>query len=180
MTLRPDDFARLYRTHAQTLLLHFQRRVHDPEVARDLLAETFERAIAAGPGYRGRSERALHGWLWTIARNVLADQGRRDDGDRGREDRLRSLHTPLTTGEIERVEELAGLAALRASVERGMAALPDDQREAVRLRVVEDRPYEEIAAVMDTTVEATRARVSRGLRALGVAIEDEHQAWKDQ
>ncbi|HVR04702.1 MAG TPA: sigma factor, partial [Solirubrobacteraceae bacterium] len=74
MELTPDHFTILYRRHAQSLLLYFQRRVHDAELARDLLAECFEAAIAGGPGFRGDSEDELSGWLWAIARNTLAEQ----------------------------------------------------------------------------------------------------------
>jgi RNA polymerase sigma-70 factor, ECF subfamily len=61
-----------------------------------------------------------------------------------------------------------------------LAELPDDQREAVRLRVLEDVPYQEIARRMKITAQVARARVSRGLRALNLALQDERQAWREQ
>ncbi|HEY2536286.1 MAG TPA: sigma-70 family RNA polymerase sigma factor [Solirubrobacteraceae bacterium] len=173
----PDDFTRLYRRHAQSLLLYFQRRVHEPELARDLLAETFASAIAGGLGFRGSTDAELSGWLWGIARNALAEQRRRDEGERGRRRRLGRARPGLTDREIERVEELAGIADLREAVVQHMARLPDEQREALRLRVLEDLPYSEIAARMSTTQNTVRARVSRGLRALNAALKDEHRAW---
>jgi RNA polymerase sigma-70 factor, ECF subfamily len=179
MPLTPDDYVRLYRRHAQTLLLYFQRRVHEPELARDLLAETFEAAIAGGPRFRGSTEDELSGWLWSIARNTLADQRRREHGERGRRRRLARVRIALSDREIERVEELAGLAELREAVARRLATLPEDQREAVRLRVLEDMPYSEIASKMEISPENARARVSRGLRTLNVALRDQHQAWRN-
>lgn len=173
----PDDFTRLYRRHAQSLLLYFQRRVHEPELARDLLAETFASAIAGGPGFRGSSDTELSGWLWGIARNALAEQRRREQGERGRRRRLGRARMALTDREIERIEELAGIADLRESVAQRLAQLPHEQREALRLRVLEDLPYSEIAARMSTSQDTVRARVSRGLRALNVALRDEHRAW---
>jgi DNA-directed RNA polymerase specialized sigma24 family protein len=44
--------------------------------------------------------------------------------------------------------------------------LPPEQREAVQARVVEERPYSEIAAAMSCSELVVRQRVSRGLRAL--------------
>ena len=44
--------------------------------------------------------------------------------------------------------------------------LSHDQREAMTLRVIEGRPYEEIARTLSCTEQAARARVSRGLRRL--------------
>ena len=174
----PDDFTRLYRRHAQSLLLYFQRRVHEPDLARDLLAETFESAIAAGPRVRGSSDRELSGWLWNIARNALAEQGRREQGERSRRRRLGRARAARTDREIERVEELAASAELREVVARRLAALPVQQREAVHLHVLEDMPYSEVAARMNTSSDTARARVSRGLRALSTEIRDEHHAWK--
>lgn len=175
----PDDFTRLYRRHAQSLLLYFQRRVHEPELARDLLAETFESAIAGAEGFRGSSDSELSGWLWGIARNLLADHRRREQGELSRQERLGRARPALSDREIERVEELAGIASLRESVAQHLAQLPEEQREAVRMRVLEDLPYRTIAMRMNTTMQTVRARVSRGLRSLNVALEDEHQAWKE-
>jgi RNA polymerase sigma factor (sigma-70 family) len=174
----PDDFIRLYRVHAQTLLVYFQRRVHDPELARDLLADTFESAIGAGPDFRGSSERELSGWLWSIARNTLAEQHRRELGELDRSRRMPRARAALSDREIERIEELAGISQLRDAVTLRLAELPQEQRDAVRMRVLDDLPYEEIAARMNSSADTARARVSRGLRALNVALEDEHDAWR--
>lgn len=178
MELTPEDYTRLYRRHAQALLLYFQRRVHEPELAGDLLAETFASAIAGGPGFRGESEDELSGWLWSIARNTLGDQRRREEGDQARVRRLGHSRIALTDREIERIEELAGIADLRESVAQRLSELPFDQREAVRLRVLDDLPYEAIARSMRTTADTARARVSRGLRSLNIALAQEHRAWR--
>jgi RNA polymerase sigma-70 factor (ECF subfamily) len=45
-------------------------------------------------------------------------------------------------------------------------ALPQDQREAVRLRVLDERTYAEISQRLGVSEQTARARVSRGLRAL--------------
>lgn len=174
----PDDYTRLFRRHAQPLLLHFQRRVNDPELAAELLADTFESAIAAGHSFRGESELELSGWLWAIARNALADHFRRRESERVRRRRMGRVRPALTDREIERIEELAGIAELREAVSARLRELPSDQREAVRMRVLEELPYEQIAITGNTSAETARARVSRGLRALNIALMDEHEAWR--
>jgi RNA polymerase sigma factor (sigma-70 family) len=178
MAPTPDDYTRLYRRHAQSLLLYFQRRVHEPELARDLLAETFESAITAGSSFRGSTEAELSGWIWSIARNELAEQYRRERTERDRRRRLPSSRAALSDREIERIEELAGIADLRDAVTASLAELPAEQREAVRMRVLEDLPYQEIAERMSTSADTARARVSRGLRALNLALASEHEAWR--
>jgi RNA polymerase sigma-70 factor (ECF subfamily) len=42
--------------------------------------------------------------------------------------------------EYERIEELAGLAELRERVTAAIQAMPAESRDALRLRVVEERP----------------------------------------
>ena len=54
-----------------------------------------------------------------------------------------------------------------------MAALPEGQREAVRLRVIDDRSYRETAEELGTTEVVARARVSRGLRKIAGDLEAE-------
>ena len=84
----------------------------------------------------------------------------------------------LSDREIERVEELAGIAELREAVVQRLAELPEEQREAVRMRVLEDMSYLEIAERMEINLDTARARVSRGLRALNIALGEKHRAWK--
>ena len=54
-----------------------------------------------------------------------------------------------------------------------LAKLTSDQRDALELRVVQELPYHEVARRLGTTEATARARVSRGLRALGAALEPE-------
>jgi DNA-directed RNA polymerase specialized sigma24 family protein len=46
------------------------------------------------------------------------------------------------------------------------------------MRVLEDLTYHEIAERMSTSADTARARVSRGLRALNIALASEHDAWR--
>ena len=57
----------------------------------------------------------------------------------------------------------------RSGVE--LARLSVEQREALRLRVVEERSYAEAASLLGVSEQAVRARVSRGLRSLAGALE---------
>jgi RNA polymerase sigma factor (sigma-70 family) len=180
MAPTPDDFTHLYRRHAQALLVYFQRRVHEPELAADLLAETFELAIRGARTFRGATEDELSGWLWSIARNVLGDQDRRRHSERRRARRLGRDRISLSDREIERIEELAGLDTLGEAISQRLALLPEDQREAVRLRVLEEVSYAEIARRMNTSADTARARVSRGLRALSISLRDDHSAWRQE
>ena len=47
-----------------------------------------------------------------------------------------------------------------------LESLPSPQREAVRARVIDDRPYGEIAAELACSESVVRQRVSRGVRTM--------------
>ena len=73
-------------------------------------------------------------------------------------------------GDLEAVEERLSLpeATLQAARE-----LPAGERELLRLRVVEERPYREIAERLGCSEQAARLRVSRALRRLHATFEGE-------
>lgn len=60
------DFQRLYRSERDALLAYLARRTADPELALELLAETFAQAVASQRRFRGDSEAA---WLYGIAKH---------------------------------------------------------------------------------------------------------------
>jgi RNA polymerase sigma-70 factor (ECF subfamily) len=170
---RPDAFGEFYQRHAETLLRFFARRTFDLEGAADLTAETFAEAFASRTRFHdmGAEGSAAASWLYGIGRHQLSRFFRAG----GVEDRARKrLGMPareLAQEDFERIEELADLESLRRAVADALQALSEDQREATRLRVVEGRTYEEVAAALGCTQDTARARVSRGLRRLAEELE---------
>ncbi|EHN11844.1 RNA polymerase ECF-subfamily sigma factor [Patulibacter medicamentivorans] len=176
--LDPDGITRLYRRHARSLLVFFQRRVDDPEGAVDLLADTFARVVERREQFRGSTEAELSGWLWRIAQSELGAAEHRIDQERRGRSAIAVERRALSDREIERIDDLAGMRDLRAAVSRHLAELPAETREAVLLHVVEERPYAEVAQRLGLRPDAARARVSRGLRILGRLLRDDRDAWE--
>jgi len=171
MRRREADIAELYRRHGRELLLFLVRRTADPETALDLWAETFAQATAGRRRFRGRTEDEAAAWLYGIAKRQLAQFYRRGSAERRALERLEIERPPMTPEvEAELVRE-AGLAEVRREVAAAIAALSPDVRDAVALRVVDELPYADVAARLAITEAAARARVSRGLRALGSALD---------
>jgi RNA polymerase sigma-70 factor (ECF subfamily) len=166
LPLEADDISALYRGHARTLLIFFARRVYDPEAAVDLVAETFAAAFAGRGRFEGADEADAMAWIYGIARHQLSHFYRRGRVERAALARLGVAPRALTEPEYERIEDLAGLAPLRAAVAAALERLPGDQRQAVELRVVHERSYAEVAEALRISEQAARARVSRGLRRL--------------
>src|SRR5690348_3418328 len=153
----PDAFGTFFRRHVRGVLAFFRRRGANAEVALDLTAETFAAALEASPRYELRPEPARN-WLYGIAWNKLHEAqrlGRADDAVRRA---LGMAPIVLTDEGLERIEALAGSPALEL-----MDALPAEQRDAVRARVVDGREYQEIADALRCSSSVVRQRVSRGL-----------------
>ena len=162
----PDAFAEFYDAYAERVLLYFARRVLDVDTAFDLLSETFAKALERRHQFRGRTPEEEQGWLFSIARSELSHFWRDGRVERTALARLGVGSPGLSDPEIERIEQLAGLSAVAAPLADAMAALPEDQRRAVELRVIEEYGYGEVAVILEISEQTARARVSRGLRAL--------------
>jgi RNA polymerase sigma-70 factor (ECF subfamily) len=167
----PQGFVDLYRRESEMVLMFCARRVLDPETALDLTAETFAQAFRSRGSFRGGTEQEARAWLLTIARRQIARFFRRGALSRRALERLRIQMPVLDAGEAEEIERRAGLPLLRAALGEELARLTTEQRQALQLRVVEERPYDEVARVLGITEATARARVSRGLRALAGGLE---------
>jgi RNA polymerase sigma-70 factor (ECF subfamily) len=166
-----EEFARLYEAHSMRLVAFFARRTDDKQVALDLTGETFANAFLSRRRFRGTSEEQALGWLFAIATRQLSSYWRRGYAERRAVMRVGVEIRGVDDEESARIIELAGLAELRAALEAELARLPRATQDALRLRVVEERNYHEVAQQLGTTETAVRARVSRGLRALAAALD---------
>jgi RNA polymerase sigma factor (sigma-70 family) len=166
----PASFAAFYEAYADRVLAFLVRRVIDPELAFDLLSETFAKALASRDQFRGNSAGEEQGWLFAIARSELYMYWRTGNIERSALARYAITVPELSDQEHERIEALAGLSGASETLLDAMSALPADQRRAVELRVLEDLSYPDLAATLDVSEATARARVSRGLRALGRAV----------
>ncbi len=162
----PDAFAAFYDAYAERVLLFLVRRVLDVDTAFDLLSETFATALERRHQFRGASVEEEQGWLFSIARSELSHFWRDGRVERIALARLGVGVPALSDPEIERIEQLAGINDLVPALQDAMAALPEDQRRAVVLRVVEEHGYAEVATMLGVSEQTARARVSRGLRSL--------------
>lgn len=176
------DFEELYLAMAKSTLVFFTRRTADPEIGRDLWAETWARAYESRTRFRGTTQAEREGWVMGIGRKVLASYYKRGAVHRRAMGRLGLERPLLGDADIERLERVAGLQLLRDELRNALADIPAQQREALRLRIVDGHDYSEVARRMGVSEDAARARVSRGLRALASLVDIgasdfEHGEW---
>ena len=158
-----EDF---YLETVEGLLRWFRRRTAAGDVASDLCAETYSKALASIDRYDASKAPAPSAWLYGIAKNELRTYARRS---RVAETARRRLS--IEVGAMH--EDDLDLVAIRVDLERftgplgdGMRSLSAKVRDAVILRVVEQLPYAEVARRAGCSEVAARARVARGLSQL--------------
>ena len=148
------------------------RYVRDPELALDITQEAFIKAYRALPRFRGDS--AFYTWMYRIAvntaKNHLAAQRRRPmDIELDMQDPEQyELHAKLK--ETDTPEGVTLSNELLETVERAIAALPEDLRTAIILRELEGMSYEEIAQTMECPVGTVRSRIFRARDAISNKI----------
>jgi len=168
---RPQRFVALYDRTLPGLLAYFARRTLDAQVAADLAAETLAEAYASRGRFRDRGEGSAAAWLYTIARRKLGRYLRRLRVEDAARRRLGMERIELGPEDIERIEALIDFEHIGREVRDAFGELRADQREALRLRVIDGRSYREIAAVLGCSEDVVRARVSRGLKRLAAQLE---------
>jgi len=167
----PVAFVELYRRHAEDVLRYFARRTLDPEAAAELTAETFAEAYASRRNYRDTGANGV-AWLYGIARHQLGRFFRTGTIDAAARRRIGIAREALPADDYERIEELVDLAPIREALAEALETLADEQRDALRLRVIDGLGYAEVAERLGCAEAAARQRVSRGLRRIALVLQE--------
>ncbi len=167
----PAAFRIVYDRHVVRVHAFLLRRTGDAAAAFELTAETFARAWLSLGRFTDRGDGAGP-WLFGIARNVLAGSVR----DRAIEQRARR-GLGLEAAEGVAAPRDAWLVGLDADLAAALAALPDAQRRAVEIRVLDGSDYAEVGRALEISPGAARVRVHRGLASLRRLVRgDRHPA----
>ena len=134
----------------------------DPHDADDLVQIAVERALVRSGQLR--EDGRLSSWMFGILRNAWIDETR----TRGRRNQI---FAPEEAG--EHVGDASSESHAEAlSVQDAMARLPDEQRMAVGLVLVEGLSYKEAAEIMGVPVGTLTSRLARGREALQGMLAD--------
>src|SRR5262245_17451665 len=164
----PTAFGELFQRHAPTVHLWFAHRIE--WAASDLTAETFAQAWLSRSRFRDLRDGSALPWLLGIARNVLRESARRDRVETAARERL---GLPLDLATDDGYDDVDERLSPRRALEEALARLPEHEREALELRVVEGLPYDDVADRLTIRPTAARLRVSRALRRLALTTPKE-------
>jgi RNA polymerase sigma-70 factor (ECF subfamily) len=153
---RAEAFGVFYDRYERALLAFFWRRTGRAELAADLTAEVFARALESVRRF-DRDRASARTWLYAIARHQLVDAW-----ERGRVEnsaRLRLHMEPLVMTD-ELAQAIERVAATQSDVLELLEALPPEQRLAVRGRVIDECDYAELSHRLCVSQSVVRQRVS--------------------
>lgn len=165
-----DDmaFEQLVARHQRAVFNFALRFLNSEAEAEDITQETFLRVFRASKSYRPDAKFTT--WLYTIVKNLSFNVLRKRRSaevlsidDEMIPDVVSPGDTPLTG--LERGQ-------IRARVVKAVGGLPDNMRLAVILQKFHGLQYEEIARVMNCSVNAVKLRVHRAKAILGRELKD--------
>jgi len=149
--------AELYGRHAPMLFAYLRRLVGEPELAEEVLQDSFLAVWQGAGGFAGRS--SVRVWLVGVARRQALRRLRRFSPELvelGEELGLVSPDSAVVVFErLDHAELLGVLGELRAV-----------HREVLGLLLVEQLSYKEIAVVLGVPLGTVKSRVSNARRAL--------------
>jgi RNA polymerase sigma-70 factor, ECF subfamily len=147
----------------------------------DVLQDTFRQVFRDVRGFQSSTEAAFFAWLRTIADRRLLDMlkslRRKKRGGQHRKLPARDK-AASSMGELLDVLADSGSTPSHAAARReathaleiALAALPNNYREAIRLRYLQGKSVEEVAAGLGCTPGATRGYLARGRQELRDAL----------
>jgi len=176
----PDTLLQLIATERPALLAYVRGMVRDAALAEDLTQEALLRAHQGLASLRDQ-ERLLP-WLYRIATNLCRDQFRRQ---RTARDKL-ATETVLPSAREPRDEnapqfnKVMECAEMGDCVQRYFRTLPDSFRAVILLHDVEGMTCQEIAELLDVSVDATKIRLHRARKQLRAILEDVCHFYLDE
>lgn len=142
-------------------LRRFARNLtRNPHDADDVVQIGIERALARLEQWKPDSR--LESWMFAIVRNAWIDEMR----SRSRREQ------PVAPEELadHPAGETAAASVDAMSIQAAMARLPEEQRSAVSLVLIEGLSYKEAAEVMGVPIGTLTSRLARGREALGAML----------
>ncbi|HEY1180632.1 MAG TPA: sigma-70 family RNA polymerase sigma factor [Phytomonospora sp.] len=165
----PEAFERFYRAHFERVTRFVARRVDDPYTAADLTAEVFLAVVDSAHTYRPHKG-TVTGWLYGVARNVVAEERRRRGRDETAVRKVAGRRLLDAEGVARMEERIDAERAARRTVE-ALAGLPEKTRALLELIAVEGLTVAEAAAALGVTRVAASVRLHRARKTLAAAVE---------
>jgi RNA polymerase sigma-70 factor, ECF subfamily len=163
-------FAELVGKYKQPLFNFICRTLRDEAESEDLAQNVFLQVYKSRQRYMRTAKFST--WLFTIARNLCLNEIRRRS--RHPAESIEESHSehedqPQRQYEDKKISlpvENVLHGELAKKIEAALAELPENQRTAILLCRQDELSYEEIAAILDCSLSATKSLIHRGRETL--------------
>ena len=156
--MQDDIFVKIYKEYFPYVYRYLYGLTYNHQTAEDLTQEAFTKALCVlqFPGESSKS------WLLTVAHNLYVDYVKKNKRlDFGQEDRLSQIGTQDFTHQLILNESTKSAFDL-------IKQLPENQRQAVLLCLVNELPYQEAAEILGISVSAVTNLIYRARKTLRV------------
>ena len=158
------DFTELYHRNATAVFNYLYSRVGNVADAEDLTSQTFVTALENMS--RLRDPLKFRPWIFSIARNKAIDFFRKSQrcpttGYDEELDQMKAMGGELSQADQDRLSDL----------ERLISRLSPREQEYLRLRIVADLPFAEIAAILNEPETRVKKKYYRLLERLQAQVE---------
>jgi RNA polymerase sigma-70 factor (ECF subfamily) len=164
--LDKQNLVEIYEELSPALYRYAVRLLGNRETAEDCVSETFSRYLHAIRNGGGPKEN-VQAYLYRVAHNWITDYYRRTRDATQPLDTEEPVDTSTNPSRVV-VEEQE-----RHRVRKALLRLPPDQQQVIALRFLDEMSHDQVAVILDKTVEATRALQYRALTTLRHLLREE-------
>ena len=178
MTPSRDDaavFTRIFDQHRHAVHAYFLGRVADPELARDLVQETFLRAWRRLSEVAPLADARQRAWIFTVARNLAIDSYRASAARHAAEAALRH-HAATQEATVAGPHLHAELGERLAQLDAAIRRLPEDQRVILSMATAGGLTSRQIGEALGEPAGTVRYRLSQARKQLAAALDLEEPA----
>jgi RNA polymerase sigma-70 factor (ECF subfamily) len=171
---KPEAFGQLVCRYQDRLFNSMVHVTGCPTEAEDVVQDAFVQAFTKLDRFKRESQ--FFTWLYRIAFNASVSRHRKKKPTVSIERQREAIGvdpvdtTPPVTAALERDEQIAQL-------ETALKELPDDQRNILVLRELEDQSYQSIAEILDLPVGTVRSRLHRARKHLHELLKSQHEQF---
>ena len=148
-----NAFQVLYLRHSSKVYGFLKRRIWQKEKVNEIYQEVFVKVHRSKHLYN--SNFPFLPWIFTITRSVMIDEFRKDKKFKLFDD-----------VDMEKIPDLQTASSSANDPIEMMKDLPEPQKVAIQMRYIDEKTFEEIAQILNTSPANVRQIVSRGLKRL--------------
>lgn len=150
------EFESLYKTYHKRILLFCYQRVEDKSIAQDICSNTFLKAMKSINKFQDKGF-SFGSWLYRIAYNLIQDYYKKNKRViKVSEDFLFDLATESKEEPNELIPRL----------KKALLTLKPEVVRLIEMRFWEERPFKEIAEILEVTEVNAKTKTYRGLEKL--------------